>query len=222
MTKLTHSHKCDLCNMDAIYLEKDGNTEHYYCKHHSSKNNQSVFSELTPLFIVFALVTVLAYVLKINENFSWSIYMMDWMGIFFIIFGGLKLLDLKGFTKNFVSYDPIAEKINAYGYVFPFLEIILGYMYLAGYMFLWQNLIVMLLALVGMFSAYKIIKNKSEIRCVCMGTLLHIPTTWATFIENTLMLIMVILMMFAPLGLHNSNQNNMSTEEAMHMHHSNN
>jgi hypothetical protein len=61
-------------------------------------------------------------------------------------------------------------------------------------MFLWQNLLVVILASIGVYTAYKSINQENEIRCVCLGTLFDLPMTWVTFFENALMLLMVIFM----------------------------
>jgi hypothetical protein len=59
------------------------------------------------------------------------IAMNDFMGIRFLLFGVLKLLDLEGFVKTFMQYDIVAKRRKPYGYIFPFLEILLGIAYLA-------------------------------------------------------------------------------------------
>ena len=150
--------------------------------------------ELAPLITVILGISLLA-LLRQTSGINIMLYMMDWMGLFLLVFGGLKLIDLKGFAEGFASYDLIAKRIPNYGFIFPFIEIGLGILYLTGNMFLLQNILVLIISVLGMYSAYKVISNKLEIHCVCLGTLFHIPMTWATFIENFLMAIMIILML---------------------------
>lgn len=156
--------------------------------------NKSEIKELTPLTSVILIISLIALLRQI-AGVNMMLYMMDWMGLFLLVFGGLKLVDLKGFAESFASYDIIAKRIRNYGYIFPFLEIGLGVLYLNGYMFLLQNILVLIISALGMYSSYKVITNKLEIRCVCLGVLFYIPMTWATFIENFLMAIMIILML---------------------------
>ena len=56
--------------------------------------------------------------------------MLDFMGLFYIIFSFFKILDIKGFSTSFKMYDPLAKKIIIYGYIYPFIEILLGLMFL--------------------------------------------------------------------------------------------
>ena len=41
--------------------------------------------------------------------------MLDFMGLFFIVFSFFKMLDLKGFSQSFKMYDPLAKRIPVYG-----------------------------------------------------------------------------------------------------------
>lgn len=194
--------QCEVCSMDGIYKESVKGVDHFYCSHHKTdtavlvigESEKNIVQELAPLFLVVVAVSVVAS-LRHFTDFLWMSYMMDWMGIFLVVFGGFKLLDIQGFVEGFASYDVIAKRYPAYGYVFPFIEILLGTLYLLGFMFLVQNVAVLLLSLLGMYSAYAVITNKLEVRCVCLGSLFHIPMTWATFVENTLMVVMVGIML---------------------------
>ena len=199
------TNKCESCGMDGEYKEVVNSTPHYYCAHHkteysvkienlSKKNILTTLKELAPLISVILGISLIALLRQI-AGINTMLYMMDWMGLFLLVFGGLKLVDLKGFALGFASYDIVAKRVRYYGYIFPFLEIGLGVLYLSGYMFLLQNILVLIISVLGMYSAYKVITNKLEIRCVCLGVLFHIPMTWATFIENFLMGAMVILML---------------------------
>jgi hypothetical protein len=42
----------------------------------------------------------------------------------------------------------------------------------------------------------KALLDKKSIRCACLGTALKLPMTEATFIENSIMLVMAISMFF--------------------------
>lgn len=191
--------KCELCNMESTHSEKDGHgVNHFFCQHHSLKpsvvkaNNK--FQELTPLLYVFLVILGLSSIRQIAAGINPMMFMMDFMGIFFIVFGLLKLVDLRGFVDGFQVYDFIAKRFRLYGYSYPFIEIAIGALYLLGIMFLWQNILVLILTSIGIYTAYKSINHEDQIRCVCLGTLFDLPMTWVTFFENALMLLMVIFM----------------------------
>lgn len=199
MNNAIQKYKCELCNMESIRSEKDTqDTVHYFCQHHSLKPKmvaaKNKYQQLTPLLYVFFVILALSSVRQVSSGVNPTMFMMDFMGIFFMVFGLLKLVDLKGFVDGFQDYDFIAKRFRIYGYSYPFIEIVLGGLYLLGIMFLWQNILVVVLASIGIYTAYKSINQENEIRCVCLGTLFDLPMTWVTFFENTLMLLMVIFM----------------------------
>ena len=191
--------------MIATHSEVDNkNITHYFCEHHSlekipktynitgqNKNNK----KLLPLFIVLFGVFLLSIIRQFTNELDFMIWMMDFMGIFFITFGLFKLYDLKGFVEGFKTYDILAKKFTAFGYAFPFIEIILGIMYLAGFMFLWQNIAALIIASLGIYSAHTVVKDKQEIQCVCLGTIFNMPMTKVTLIENGAMFIMALFML---------------------------
>ena len=112
-----------------------------------------------------------------------------------MVFGLFKLYDLKGFAEGFQTYDVIAKRFPKFGYIYPFIEIILGVMYLAAFMFIWQNFIALTLASFGLYSAYLALKNKEEIQCVCLGTFFNLPMTYITLLENGVMFGMALFML---------------------------
>lgn len=199
MNNTIQKQKCELCNMESTHTEKDAHgIIHYFCQHHSLKPSvvkaKNKYKELLPLLYVFLVILALSSVRQIASGTNPMMFMMDFMGIFFMVFGLLKLVDLKGFVDGFQSYDSIASRFRLYGYIYPFIEIALGGLYLLGIMFLWQNILVFVLASIGIYTAYKSINQENEIRCVCLGTLFDLPMTWVTLFENALMLLMVIFM----------------------------
>lgn len=150
---------------------------------------------LLPLFGVFGLIIALSLVRQFLNEANFMVWMMDFMGIFFMIFGLFKLYDLKGFVQGFQTYDVITKKVPQFGYAYPFIEILLGVTYLAGFMFVWQNLVALILASFGLYSAYLALKNKDEIQCVCLGTFFNLPMTYITLLENGVMFGMALFML---------------------------
>ena len=192
--------KCEMCSMQSTHTESDiQNGTHYFCEHHSLNSTKgdtkNSIQRLVPLFDVLTGIALVSSFRQISGGPDPMLWMMDFMGIFFLIFGLFKLYDIKGFVRGFQTYDMIAKKIPAFAYSLPFIEIILGGLYLAGFMFLWQNLVALTLAGLGIYSAYAVIKKKKEVQCVCLGTAFNLPMTNVTLIENGIMFIMVLFML---------------------------
>ena len=162
----------------------------------SISNQSSKLEQLKPLLLIFAYLFTTAYLLNFRD-WDTGRAMLDFMGLFYIVFSFFKLLDLKGFPDSFRMYDPLAKAVPAYGWIYPFLELALGLMFLFRYQVsiaLWTTILIL-----GMttFGVAKTLLDKKSIRCACLGTALKLPMTEATLIENTIMLIMAIWMLIS-------------------------
>lgn len=158
------------------------------------EEEKSKFEQLKPLLLIIFYIAV-ASVLLHYKNWNWSVFMLDFMGLFYIVFSFFKMLDLKGFTESFKMYDPLAKRIPIYGWIYPFIETALGLLFLMRFevnIALIVTLIVLGITTIGVI---KTLLDKKSIRCACLGTALKLPMTEATFIENAIMIIMAILML---------------------------
>lgn len=158
-------------------------------------DKQSKFQQLKPLFLIFAYLFAAAFLLNF-KNWNIGESMLDFMGLFYIVFSFFKLLDLKGFPESFRMYDPLAKATPAYGWVYPFLELALGLMFLMRFQI--QIALILTIVILGIttFGVTKTLLDKKSIRCACLGTALNLPMTEATFIENAIMLGMAFSMLF--------------------------
>ena len=156
----------------------------------------SKFTQLRPLFIVIAYVLVGALLLN-SEMWYLNDIMLDFMGLFFIAFSLFKVLDIKGFAASFQMYDPLAKQINAYGLVYPFIEILLGVMLLTRWNLEVALVLTIIILGITTIGVTKSLLSKTKIKCACLGTALNLPMTEATFIENSLMILMSTAMLSA-------------------------
>jgi copper chaperone CopZ len=156
---------------------------------------KSKWQQLRPLFLILFYITVASNLIEYKE---WNIndVMLNYMGLFYIVFSFFKFLDLKGFPDSFKMYDPIAKRIAIYGWIYPFLETILGLMFLFRYQIDIALMITIVVLGATTFGVVKTLLDKKSIKCACLGTALNLPMTEATFIENTIMLIMAFAMFF--------------------------
>ena len=123
--------------------------------------------------------------------------MFDFMGLFFIVFSFFKMLDLKNFPTSFSMYDPLAKKIRFYGWIYPFIETLLGLLFLMRIKLLSAVVITIIILGITTVGVIKTLMNKKKIQCACLGTVLKLPMTEATLIENTLMLSMSIFLVLS-------------------------
>lgn len=155
----------------------------------------SKIKQLKPLFIILGYIFIASILLN-YENWNSSNAMLDFMGLFYVIFSFFKILDIKGFSMSFSMYDPLAKQAPIYGYIYPFIEVLLGMMFLIRYevnIALMLTVIVLGITTIGVTQT---LINKRSIKCACLGTTLNLPMTEATFIENALMIIMAFTLIF--------------------------
>lgn len=159
---------------------------------------KSKFQQLKPLLLIFLYLFGVAFLLNYQD---WNIEeaMLDFMGLFYIVFSFFKLLDLKGFPDSFRMYDPLAKVIPAYGWVYPFIELVLGLLLLMRFQITIALVATIVILGITTIGVSKTLLDKKSIRCACLGTVLKLPMTEATFIENTIMLIMAGVMLFKSL-----------------------
>ena len=89
-------------------------------------------------------------------------------------------------------YDPIAMRVSYYGWAYPFIETILGILILFRIEILLTMIITIIMLGITTFGVTKTLLKKKHIQCACLGTALKLPMTKATFIENSVMIIMAI------------------------------
>lgn len=155
---------------------------------------QSKLQQLKPLLIILIYISV-ASILMNYKNWNSSEAMLDFMGLFYIVFSFFKMLDLKGFPESFRMYDPLAKRLPIYGRIYPFIETGLGLMLLMRYEVKIALIITLFVLGVTTIGVTKTLLDKKSIRCACLGTVLKLPMTEATFIENIIMIVMAISML---------------------------
>jgi hypothetical protein len=151
-----------------------------------------------PLIIVFTIITIVSSVVALGnatQHYAIDIFMMTFMASFFIVFGGLKLLDLQGFVASFRSYDLIARHSKQYAYAYPFIELLVGLMYAANAFVVASNLATLVLTAVGIAGVAMKLRKHETVQCACLGTFLKIPLTKVTLIENLAMFVMAAFML---------------------------
>ncbi|MEO0570280.1 MAG: heavy-metal-associated domain-containing protein [Bacteroidota bacterium] len=163
----------------------------------ASNGKKTKFQQLRPLFLIFTYLLGASLLLNYQE---WNTQkaMLDFMGLFYIVFSFFKFLDLKGFPRSFRMYDPLAKALPFYGWIYPFLELVLGLMLLMRFQIPLALITTIVILGITTFGVTKTLLDKKSIQCACLGTALKLPMTEATFIENAIMVIMAFAMLIFP------------------------
>ncbi len=154
----------------------------------------SKIKQLKPLFIILTYISITSLLLNF-KNWNLTNAMLDFMGLFYIIFSFFKILDIKGFSMSFRMYDPLAKKVSLYGSIYPFMEVLLGIMFLTRIEVEAALILTIILLGITSFGVTQTLLNKKKIKCACLGTTLQLPMTEATFIENALMITMAFVLL---------------------------
>ena len=160
------------------------------------KERKSKLQQLKPLLLIF-LYIVVASILLHFRNWSLTGFMLDFMGLFYIVFSFFKMLDLKGFPSSFKMYDPLAKRIPIYGWLYPFIETALGLMFLMRFQINIALIVTLIILGITTVGVIKTLLDKKSIQCACLGTALKLPMTEATFIENSIMIVMATIMLLS-------------------------
>lgn len=153
---------------------------------------------LTPLFCAFLVSFLLTFCTAYFSNdFDYMSVMMYGMGYFFWVFAFFKIINLNRFVEAFSRYDIIAKKTKKYAVLNPFIEIILGAMYMFSFAGIYRDVITFIVMAISSTSIYMSIKRKDDIPCACMGMVYHVPMTKISLIESLLMALMAFYMIIA-------------------------
>ena len=151
--------------------------------------------DFLPLTSIFVFITIASVAWVMLGESGFMRWMEVFMGLFFVIFGLFKVLNLKGFKDAYRMYDVIAMKYPLYGYAYPFFELGLGALYLLSLYPFTTNLVTLTLMSVSAWGVYLKLRKKEKIMCACLGVVFKVPMTWVTLAEDLLMAGMALVML---------------------------
>lgn len=149
-----------------------------------------------PLLIVLGFILLLTLIVEYNEQtFDGMRAMRNYMGGFFIAFSFFKLLDLKGFAYSYLSYDVITKKWLGWGFIYPFVELLLGIAYLTSFQMKWTLIATIIVMGVSSIGVIRAVFDKQKMKCACLGTGFNLPMSTVTIIEDLGMVVMAVIML---------------------------
>ncbi len=200
--EITMHHHIETVEMNSAL----GEIGDYKIRDQSAINHETDISDKTeevsrlktykPLIIVFLYILLGVAILQMRAGtLDWMEMMNNFMGGFFLIFSFFKMLDLKNFALSYSSYDIIAKIWLGYGYIYPFIELALGILFILKAFPIFTNaatLIVMGISSVGVIQS---VMQKRIIQCACLGAVFNLPMSTVTIIEDLLMAGMALAML---------------------------
>ena len=162
-----------------------------------TEQTKSWFETYKPILLIFFYITLTTVLIQINnQHFDLMQWMRHFMAAFFLVFSFFKLLNLKGFTESYVMYDILARRFPSWAYIYAFIELALGIGYMIDFNPIVINTVSFFVMSVSIIGVLKIVLNKQQIQCACLGDIFHLPMSIVTIIEDALMIIMAAFMLF--------------------------
>ena len=149
--------------------------------------------------ILLALTIVIVSSLSIQtplRNFNLDNWFITYMGLFFMLFSFLKLLNIKGFSITFSRYDLLGKNIPGFAVSYPFLELCLGVAFLTNSLLITANLATLIFMISQCIGVGNVLRKKEIIQCACLGSSINLPVSYLTLIENLVMVSMSSYMLF--------------------------
>jgi copper chaperone CopZ len=157
------------------------------------EEEKSIFKTYKPLFTLFAFIVLISASYQISiSHFNSHIFMNHLMAGFFVGLSFFKFLDLKAFAESFSSYDPVAQRWLGYGKIYPFVELLLGLLFVSGKFLFAANTVTILVLSLTTYGVYLRLQSKSKFQCACLGTTFNLPLSNVTIAENVVMILMAI------------------------------
>jgi len=148
-------------------------------KHEPAENTPASYQPLLVILIFCVLMSLVQI-----RPFQADPFMHSFMGYFFIFLSLFKFFDLNGFVDGFSTYDLIAKRFRMYGYAYPFIELALGLSYLAQHSLFFTYLATVIVMTVSGIGVVKSIFSGQKIKCACLGTVLNVPLSTVSVLEN--------------------------------------
>ncbi|MEO6719237.1 MAG: heavy metal-associated domain-containing protein [Ferruginibacter sp.] len=180
-----------------MIMEADPGMHHAVTEEEEAK---SWFETYKPILLIFFYVALVSIIAASSANgFDWAIGMKVFMSGFFLTFSFFKFLDLKGFAENYFTYDILAKSFGAWGFIYPFIELLLGIAYAINFNPLITNAGTFFVMSVSIIGVLQSVLNKRKIRCACLGAVFNLPMSTVTIVEDALMIGMSGIMLITML-----------------------
>lgn len=149
-------------------------------------------SSYRPLGIILVFCLVMAFAQNRFLPRPFDALMYPFMGYFFLFLSLFKFFDLKAFAVAFSTYDLIASRWISYGYIYPFIEFILGVLFVSQMELFVANSVTVIVMTVSGLGVIKSVLSHQKLHCACLGTVLNVPLSTVSILENLGMGVMAL------------------------------
>ncbi len=145
--------------------------------------------------IIVLIVIVSIFVTVFTQGGVLEDYMRNFMGVFFITFALFKITNLNGFVSAYSRYDILAARFKPYAYIYPFIELTFGILYVFNLFPIFTNISVILVMAISLIGVVNVLRKGDMIMCACLGNIIKLPVSKITLTEDLTMGIMAVFML---------------------------
>ena len=150
---------------------------------------------LLTIMIIIYIINLYYLDWKLNTLEKKKQFINNVLGTVLLFLGIIKLYNLTSFVSTFNKYDLIASNIPFYGYIYPFLEIILGILFLKQSNIKSLYIFTIIFIGINILGVINGLQSKYKLKCGCMGSFIDLPLSYLTIIENLFILIKTIILL---------------------------
>jgi copper chaperone CopZ len=149
-----------------------------------------------PIYLIFGYLGVVPLLTGIaNGGIDLMYWMGNFMGGFFLVFSFFKLLNMKGFAEGYATYDIVAAKWPVYGYIYPYIELLLGLAFVTHFAPITVNAVTLVVMSISAVGVVRGLMKRSKFQCACLGTVISLPLSYVTLVEDLVMAGMSVVML---------------------------
>lgn len=194
------------------------------CSHEHGRSHTATkarWKQYRPLIIALAVILLFASIMVISSGFYQLHYFMQYfMAGYFLVFGSMQVISLKKSARMFQQYDLVAQKFPFYGYAYPFIELGLGVAYLFWLSPIITNLAAATVLFFTVVGVIRVMEEKKQVRCGCLGSSMNVKVGWVTLIENAGMFAMAFGMLIYFFATFTPNDSAIHSTKGQHHHRS--
>ncbi len=172
----------------------DHHDDHHHVAPEVSRREYVKFSA------VIAGIFILSVLLTSWRGWTIRQFFNDFMAVFFMTFAAFKFYGFDMFVIAYQDYDIVAKRFRLWAYIYPFVEAGLAFAYLLTDKSFVLNIVTMLLMGIAAVGVWREVHPKrrrpGRFQCACLGTIIRLPLSTVSFVENASMFIMAAVMLF--------------------------
>lgn len=153
---------------------------------HAPDESKSWFATYQPLLLLVGYISGASILIQVGlgQRVLAHETMRYFMAGFFGAFSFFKLINLREFSSAYGRYDILASTWPAWGFVYPFVELVLGIAYLGNFVPTATNGVTLLVMTFSAIGVIRAVRSKANIQCACLGAVLKLPMSTVTIIED--------------------------------------